>query len=101
MTVIPAAEDAVLIVDGVFAIRSELNRFWELRIWLEVTPEVSVRRGGVRDQDEAVHRDRYLPAERLYMSEVDPVRQADVVIDNIDFPEPRMLLVTDVRRPGG
>src|SRR5437868_1191632 len=67
-TVTPAAEDAVLIVDGLFAFRPELNRFWDLRIWLEVTPEVSVRRGGARDQDETVHRDRYLPAERLYMS---------------------------------
>lgn len=82
----PAPPDAVLIVDGVFAFRPEIN--WDLRIWLEVDSETSVRRGAERDQDwagaeaEAVHRDRYLPAEQLYIGEADPLRLADIVIDN-------------------
>ena len=94
----PAASDAVLIVDGVFAFRPEINEHWELRIWLEVDPEVSVRRGVKRDEDwagseaEAVHRDRYLVAERLYLAEVDPIGLVDVVIDNSDFSRPRIVL---------
>ncbi|HVE96125.1 MAG TPA: hypothetical protein VNA67_03980 [Pseudonocardiaceae bacterium] len=66
------------IVDGVYAFRPEINHFWDLRIWLEVDSETSVRRGAQRDQDwagsesEALHRDRYLPAEQLYIGEVDP-----------------------------
>lgn len=82
----PAPPDAVLIVDGVFAFRPEINHYWDLRIWLEVDSETSVRRGAERDQDwagaEAVHRDRYLPAEQLYIGEADPLRLADIVIDN-------------------
>ncbi|MFI1912996.1 hypothetical protein [Nocardia sp. NPDC020380] len=81
--------NAVLIVDGVFAFRPEINAHWDFRIWPEVSPEVSVRRGAARDNDEALHRDRYLPAERIYLTEVDPVPFMDVVIDNSIFERPR------------
>ena len=95
-----AAVDAVLIVDGVFAFRPEIDAHWDFRIWLEIDPQQSIRRGAVRDQDwagseaEAVHRDRYLPAEELYLAEVDPIRLVDVVIDNRDFDTPRIVAVS-------
>jgi uridine kinase len=86
----------VLLVDGVFALRPELNDCWDLSIWLRIDPELSVRRGTARDADlvgdapqaEALHRDRYLAAELLYVSEVDPATIADVIIDNTDFDHP-------------
>jgi uridine kinase len=92
-----AESDAVLIADGVFAFRPEINTHWSFRVWLHVDPQVSLRRGAQRDRDwagaaaEAVHRDRYLVAERLYFDEVDPVRLADVVIDNSAFDRPGIL----------
>ncbi|WP_319458425.1 uridine kinase [Micromonospora sp. RTP1Z1] len=92
-----AAADAVLIVDGVFAFRPELDELWDHRIWLEVPAELSVRRGTSRDADregaeaaERLHRDRYLAAARVYLAEADPVRRADVVVDNADFARPRL-----------
>jgi uridine kinase len=93
-----AARDAVLIVDGVFAFRPEIDDHWDLRIWLHVNPQTSVQRGTERDRGwagsaaEAVHRDRYLVAERLYMDDVDPVRVVDVVIDNSTFDRPAIVL---------
>jgi uridine kinase len=95
--IVQAPSDAVLIVDGVFAFRPQINEHWDLRIWLEVDPEVSIQRGITRDQGregtetEALHRNRYLPAERLYMSEVDPARLAEVVINNTAFEHPRII----------
>jgi uridine kinase len=95
--VTPAARDAVLVVDGVFAFRPEINHRWDFRIWLHVEPRVSLRRGAQRDrawagsEAEAVHRNRYLAAERLYIDEVDPIRLVDVVIDNSRFDRPRIL----------
>ncbi|MFI9511297.1 hypothetical protein [Nocardia sp. NPDC052566] len=86
-----APEDAVLIVDGVFAFRPEINEYWDFRIWLEVSPEVSLCRGAARDNDESTHRDRYLPAEKIYLAEVDPLPSVDMVIDNSDFDRPRLL----------
>jgi uridine kinase len=94
---IRTAPDAVLIVDGVFAFRPEINCHWDYRIRLEVDPETSLRRGAERDKDMpgadsgAIHRDRYLPAERAYTSEVDPLRLADLVIDNSAFDRPQVV----------
>lgn len=93
----PVPPNAVLIVDGVFAFRPEINRYWDFRIWLDIDPETSVDRGARRDRHwagseaEALHRNRYLPAERIYLAEVDPVSLADVVIDNTVFERPRIL----------
>lgn len=96
---VQAPPDAVVVVDGVFAFRPEINEHWDLRIWLEVDPEVSLRRGIARDQAmegsgaESLHRDRYVPAERLYIAEVGPARLAEVVVDNTDFDHPRILRI--------
>ncbi|MCI4065199.1 uridine kinase [Micromonospora sp. R77] len=93
-----AAPDAVLVVDGVFAFRPELDDLWDQRIWLEVPAELAVRRGVDRDADregaeeaERLHRDRYLAAQQVYLAEADPVGRADLVIDNADFARPRLL----------
>lgn len=91
--------DGVLIVDGVFACRPELNRYWDLRVWVEIDPELSVLRGTQRDGEmegspedaEALHRDRYLAAEMLYQQEVDPRAFVEVIVDNTDFGGPRLL----------
>jgi uridine kinase len=98
-TFVDMPEDGVLVVDGVFAFRPQLNELWDLRVWLSIDPELSVRRGVVRDaemdggsrQAEALHRDRYLAAETMYVREVDPISIADIVIDNTDFHRPLIL----------
>jgi uridine kinase len=92
-----APEDAVLLVDGVFALRPELDAYWDFRIWLAVAEEESVRRGVERDRAsvgagaERVHRERYLAADRVYIAEIDPARAADVVVDNSDLDHPRVV----------
>lgn len=89
--------DAVLIVDGVFAFRPEINEYWDFRVWLQVDAELSVQRGAERDQDwagseaESIHRNRYLVAERIYLQEVDPLPMMDVVIDNSAFASPQIV----------
>lgn len=93
----PMTEDAVLLVDGVFAFRPELDAAWDVRIWLQIAPELSVWRGTRRDsaregaKAEALHRERYLVAERLYLQEAEPLARVDFLIDNSDFAEPRLL----------
>jgi uridine kinase len=89
----------VLIVDGVFAYRPEINHYWDLRIWVDIDTELSVRRGIERDagmgdsaaEAEAVHRGRFLVAELLYQEEVDPRSFVEVIVDNTDFDHPRLV----------
>ena len=54
---VQAAPDAILVVDGVFAFRPELNDHWDLRIWLEIATADSIARGLARDGG------LYVPAE--------------------------------------
>lgn len=97
---VPMPEDGVLIVDSVFAFRPELNDHWDLRIWVEIDAELSVRRGTQRDAPrdgadtaKALHRERYGTAEAIYIAEVDPLALADVIVDNSDFDQPRLVRV--------
>ena len=93
-TRVTVPETAVLIVDGVFAFRDEINQWWTLRVWLDVDRECSTARGIGRDraregdQTEALHRDRYGTAEAVYLTEADPLARADIVINNDDFGVP-------------
>ena len=97
--VVSAPPDAVLVVDGVFAFRPEYDAHWEYRVWLQVEPAVSLRRGVERDTESEggaeaalqLHRHRYHVAEAIYLAEVDPQLKADVVIDNTHFADPMVL----------
>ena len=93
------APDGVLVVDGVFSCHPALEQCWDLRIWVEIDPELSVRRGTARDAAmegsadaaEQLHRDRYLASEILYLEEVDPLAIVEVIVDNTDFDRPHLV----------
>jgi uridine kinase len=84
-----AAVDAVLIADGVFLQRPELDAHWDLRIYLDISTAESLRRGVARDRSwmggaeeaERRYRSRYLPGEERYLAEVDPRSRAQVIVD--------------------
>ncbi|MFY0408315.1 uridine kinase [Solicola sp. PLA-1-18] len=90
--------DGVLVVDGVFALRPELDDAWDVRVRVEVPAAVALARGVRRDDPTwsgadptELHRDRYAAAEAVYLREVDPLSHADVVVDNTDPQAPRLL----------
>jgi uridine kinase len=86
----------VLLLDGIFLLRPELNDLWDFRVFVEVKADEALRRAVIRDEDlfgsmdEALrrYRNRYRPAQRLYFDEVDPRALADVVFENTDFSSP-------------
>src|SRR5439155_9647717 len=61
------AAAAVVLVDGIFLLRRELDDLWDLRIWVEIVAAESMRRGLARDGDDETGRRlyerRHLPAE--------------------------------------
>ena len=95
-----AALDAVLLFDGVFLARSELEGCWDLTIWLDVPFEVTVERAIARDErnggDAAVTRGkyehRYVPGQRLYLKECRPRDRAHIVVDNSALDRPRIVV---------
>ena len=86
---VPAAADAVVIVDGLFLHREELRGFWDYSLFLDVPFEVTAARMAVRDGSGAVHpnavhpnRDRYVGGQQRYFAAADPAAHADLVLDN-------------------
>ena len=99
-----AIDDAVLLFDGVFLLRPELNRYWDFRILLHADVDEVLRRARERDAvlfgsaaaAEERYRRRYVPGQRIYFHAVRPWRHADVVVDNTDPARPKMGDVKDV-----
>lgn len=88
----PVPAGAVLIVDGIFLHRDELVSHWDVSVFLDVTPEVSLARRRVRDGASPDPRDplnvRYLEGQKIYIERCEPMSRATVVIDNSDLESP-------------
>jgi uridine kinase len=76
------ASDGLLIADGIFLQRPELNDLWDFRIFIEIDPDESIRRGVARDgaETEELYRRRYVPGQRIYLESVRPAQHADVLL---------------------
>ena len=90
-----ASGDAILLFDGVFLLRPEIERLWDLKIYLDVTFGESLRRGLEREASnnsdvEELYMNRYIPGQKLYHIHSAPQRKADIVIDNNDPRNPRI-----------
>ncbi len=84
--------DTILIFEGIFLFRPEINDYWDYRMFLDIGFETSVERGVMRDahstEEKAAVRlsyeKRYVPGQQLYISRVNPKSKADAVINNDD-----------------
>ena len=90
-----ATSTAILILDGIFLFRPELQSEMDLKVFLDVTEESACRRCAERDGSSPdirseSHR-RYLEGQRLYFLECNPKAQADAIIDNNDLLQPVLI----------
>ena len=95
-----APVDAVLLFDGLFLLRPELDDCWDYRIFVDVPFDTVLQRAVRRDQvlfgsaDEVTTRylHRYLPGQRLYFAAIKPWLRADAVVENSDPSHPVLSL---------
>lgn len=89
----------ILLFEGIFLFRRELNAYWDFRILVDIDAATALSRALERDTDligpvEIVRRkyeERYEPAWQIYVNEERPEAKADVIIDNGNFDQPRIL----------
>jgi uridine kinase len=94
-----APDNAVLLFDGVFLLIPELRPYWDYSIFVRAAFEVTVARAQIRDRElfgcssktRARYEQRYVPGQRLYLSEVDPERHASVIVNNDDVTSPSLV----------
>jgi uridine kinase len=93
-----APPNAVLLFDGVFLLSHDLVPYWDYSIFVRVDFEIAVARAEVRDRDlfggassvRQRYEERYLPGQRLYLSEAQPGRVACIVVDNNEVLRPAL-----------
>jgi uridine kinase len=94
-------EDFLLLFDGVFLFRPELLAFWDVRIFLNISFEESLRRarqrdgrlpGGIQAVEERYTK-RYIPGQKLYEELCHPKIMADLVVHNEDYSNPSLEIV--------
>lgn len=80
------AEQAVVIVEGMFLHRDKLAQRWDMSIFLKVPFTVTARRMADRD---GTHPDpehpsltRYVEGQRMYLSRCNPTARATYALDN-------------------
>ncbi len=91
--------NAILLFDGVFLQRPELADLWDYRIFVYVKMEIALQHAlqrdlplfGSGDTIQARYMQRYFPGQQLYDQSVHPQEQADVVVDNNDPSQPRLI----------
>jgi len=96
--------DTILLFEGLFLFRREINPFWDFRILLEIDAQLSIARAVRRDTGidsretvEKKYRLRYEPAWQIYCGNEHPAAKADVILDNRDIPNPTILKSTTAK----
>ncbi len=93
-----APANAILLMDGVFLLRPELDALWDYRIWVETAFPVALERALRRDlhlfgsplEIQARYLGRYFPGQRLYLETAHPHERADAFVRNNDPAHPRL-----------
>jgi uridine kinase len=91
-----ATNDNILIFEGVFLMRREIEHYWDLKIFIDVDFETCIKRALKRDlylfgsAEEILKRyeERYIPGQKMYLKLESPKEKADIIIDNNDFKKP-------------
>ena len=88
--------EAVVIIDGTFLQRGELDGLWDEVIYVDTEPRTARSRAARRDAAlfggavavEQIYRTRYHAACAIYAEEAEPVRRAGILLDNNDLDHP-------------
>ena len=93
------ADEAVVIVDGIFLLHPELAMHWDYVIWLDADVEIMVERARKRDAawvgSAAAVEQRYRqfrqPVHELYERLASPAAQAHAILDNSNIEQPKLV----------
>ncbi|MBO9605976.1 MAG: hypothetical protein J7639_08510 [Paenibacillaceae bacterium] len=89
--------DTIVLLEGVFLFRSEVRPHVDFYIYLDVNEDNVMKRAMLRDvpsQGNEVLRkyaNKYLPAQKEYLTEHPPMTIADVVVNNCDWDNPQII----------
>ncbi len=89
-----ADEDSIVIVEGVLLYRNPIDRYFDLRLYLDITFDEMLSR--VEKRDVPVHgseiivkyKTKYIPVQKNYIERHNPINRSDLIIDNSRYERP-------------
>lgn len=95
-------EDTIVLFEGVLLYREPLNQYFDLRIFIDISFDEVLKRAAKRDLNllgECViekYNNKYIPIQKLYMEKYNPKVLSDIIIDNNDYLNPKIIKCPDV-----
>ena len=89
--------ETILLIEGVLLFRPPLDDYFDGRIFLNIDFDEVMRRVKVRDVPKygvAIldkYREKYIPVQMRYLNECAPDKSCDILVDNTDWCNPRLL----------
>jgi phosphoglycolate phosphatase len=89
-----ATAETVIIVEGTLLYRHPLDKLFDYKIFLHITFDEVIRRAKERDVPKygeeflLKYTNRYIPAQKLYLSRHSPIENCQLIIDNNDYEKP-------------
>lgn len=87
----------IVLLEGVFLFRPEIAQFLDLVIYLHVNESTVIDRASSRDvlihgeEFMRKYHSKYLPAQRAYLEEFPAEINADIIVDNNDWKNPKLI----------
>ena len=99
---------SILLFDGIFLHRPELMQYFDITIFVETSYDTALKRAIKRDtallgNEQAVvelYHQRYIPAQRLYLAQFNPLQKANIVFLNDNLNEPDIIISGDIPEDG-
>lgn len=96
---IPISYPAVILVEGIFILRPSLRNYFDLKIYIHVDPETTLKRALIRDKKRYgslstitdKYKNKYLPGQTLHRKLHDPMAISDIIVDNNDWEHPKVI----------
>ncbi|MFZ5354679.1 MAG: hypothetical protein ACOZCL_18405 [Bacillota bacterium] len=89
-----ADEDTIVILEGVLLYREPIDKYFDIRVFLDISFDEVLRRAEIRDVPRYGiefldrYRTRYIPIQQRYLDECKPLERCQFVIDNTDYHKP-------------
>jgi uridine kinase len=80
---VEVAPHGLVVVEGVYLLRPQLRRAWDLTVFVEAPRGIRGARLQARGQDDAGWIDRWMAAEDFYERVLDPAGLADLVVPGV------------------
>jgi uridine kinase len=102
-----AAQDAILIFEGIFLHRPEFLPHWDFTIFVEAGFGITIQRAFLRDRylfeteqkTRQIYEQRYIPGQKAYLVAQRPFEKANVVFKNDDIQNPELIVNRPASQP--